>query len=1184
MVSRRTAQDDDEATWGRQWLAPLRRLGAGPAFIRFALIVAIAAVVSADEGPAAPPNDTALDSVPDEPVDETKSKAKPKRYDDLGQAATDAAKRRTGVFILFTADWCPWCKKELKVFDNAPVAAVLEDWTVAVIDVDEHPKIAKRSGVESLPTLQVQTMDGRIIASQNGFMDADELVAWLDEHREALVLSGEEFVGDDPPTDDLRERLFQQFQSRNPVAREAAIQRLLKHRQHAARDVVRRLEIGPLQTRLAAWDLLHEWNAPVDKLDPWRPETLTPEALAEIKAWAVAVDPSLKDDDPLSPEQAIEIDEDISALLRSDDPAQVRTIREKLARHGRKLLPIVYARLAKAQKERDRQRLTVLRYRLAAPTAFVLRWPNGLERLVEGNVDERHAAVMELTQHASPAEEGLLLELFSDPDPFVRELCLRALREVGGSSANMALLRLLDDPSPDVRAAVLGQFAEAPSPQVVPQLSAYIEKETDADLVVHAVRALRAVGNESALESLLTLFEHAGWHVRAEAVEAVGEILQKRRRSSQGDLPRQAQIYAAIMSRLTDDDSFVVSRAVAALRPANFGASVEPMAQAALRKPELAGEIVQAIAALNGQSRLASEFLRDFATHADARLRAAALSGLLTINDRELHSAVQNGLADPERPVRVAAAQSLFELLNRELPIGSSASDDVEENTSMDGRIGLEFEGEFVEEVVTEETPTTVLGALFKTFLGGGIATRRTIRRSVVLPASPGGADSDLVTDDSLPADADDVVQSLRRRDGPAGNDAELTAYYRRTDRPDWQTAAVGPLLAMLSSDDVDERRAAALCLVPLGQPDAAWPILLEDARRNPAALNVVARALPWLVWDRRRALFEELLSQPAARQQIGDFGAQFASVKDRRSQDYLWTLLADESFPLSDVANWHSLMHLAYGLAEHQYQNNGKPSRKLLDEWSAFGSAGAPIQRLMAASLVYQHDRERAAEMARRLALMTDAPAAVRADAWQIALLGDNLDAAREQAVNLLRDPEQPHEVRRLALGYLAIGSRALSYLRWTRVWIDAQAYYGFNFAGNDARVAGDWGDPPSDVTPHDLRPFLEATNDPEASSQAAFLAVWIHGDRLAWQTLLELWRQRRKDDAMLHRLTYRAITALDDESLVPLLVQIYDELKEDHGEVKEFYWTIRHLSGPDVLRLRKRIRDEVGMDQLKN
>ena len=168
--------------------------------------------------------------------------------------------------------------------------------------------------------------------------------------------------------------------------------------------------------------------------------------------------------------------------------------------------------------------------------------------------------------------------------------------------------------------------------------------------------------------------------------------------------------------------------------------------------------------------------------------------------------------------------------------------------------------------------------------------------------------------------------------------------------------------------------------------------------------------------------------------------------------------------------------------------------------------------------------------------------------------------------------------------MAYLTVGSRALSYLRYGRVWVDTQAYYNLEFGDGGNRTPGDWGEPPDGITPQDLRPFLAAQNDPEAASQAAFLAVWLFGDRLAWQQLLGAWKQRRKNDVTIDRLVYRAVAELDDETLTPILAAIYEELKDNHSEIKEFYWTIRSLSGPEILKLRKRIRDDVGMDQLRN
>src|SRR5206468_439406 len=110
-----------------------------------------------------------------------------------------------------------------------------------------------------------------------------------------------------------------------------------------------------------------------------------------------------------------------------------------------------------------------------------------------------HRAVDELAGLASTGEDGLWLELFSDPDPLVRESALRGLAATGAADASGALIGLLDDPEPNVRAAVLKQLAEHPSAGVVPRLAEYVAREGDPDLVVHAVRVLREVGDKKAL-------------------------------------------------------------------------------------------------------------------------------------------------------------------------------------------------------------------------------------------------------------------------------------------------------------------------------------------------------------------------------------------------------------------------------------------------------------------------------------------------------------------------------------------------------------------------------------------------------------------------------------------------------------------------------------------------------------
>src|SRR5207237_291567 len=149
---------------------------------------------------------------------------------------------------------------------------------------------------------------------------------------------------------------------------------------------------------------------------------------------------------------------------------------------GEALLPVVYDKLKQTQEPRERSMLTLLRYRLVASSTLLLEWPGGLPRLAAAEIPTRQAAAQELTRHARAADARLLIELFSDADPLVREMSLTALREVGGPQASQAITRLLKDPEANVRAAVLKVLAEKPSPEVVGILAEYSLQEKDTDL------------------------------------------------------------------------------------------------------------------------------------------------------------------------------------------------------------------------------------------------------------------------------------------------------------------------------------------------------------------------------------------------------------------------------------------------------------------------------------------------------------------------------------------------------------------------------------------------------------------------------------------------------------------------------------------------------------------------------
>ena len=42
-------------------------------------------------------------------------------------------------------------------------------------------------------------------------------------------------------------------------------------------------------------------------------------------------------------------------------------------------------------------------------------------------------------------------------------------------------------------------------------------------------------------------------------------------------------------------------------------------------------------------------------------------------------------------------------------------------------------------------------------------------------------------------------------------------------------------------------------------------------------------------------------------------------------------------------------------------------------------------------------------------------------------------------------------------------------------------------------------------------------------------------------------------------------------------------DLAHRDSLDLKDFYWTIRGMKGPEILEFRKRIRDEIGLQNLR-
>jgi HEAT repeat protein len=887
-------------------------------------------------------------------------------------------------------------------------------------------------------------------------------------------MTGADFEGDGSPDAVAVARMVAQFNEREPAKREAAVRRLIPHPEVAAGPVAEAFCQGPLQRRLAALDLLQEWSAPIYGLDPWRPETLTVVRLQALRAWSATIKHHVIAERSLSKPELAAIGRDIDRLLDAPQ-SEVPAARERLARYAKALRPEVQNRLLQATTDQARERLTSLRYSLVARPGLEIDWPGGLERLASTNAGTRRQATYELTESAGEADGPLLLEMFSNPDPFVRELSLRALRGLSGPQITAALGSLLYDSDPNVRAAVLKQLAEKPSYAMVGRVADYVVSEKDPDLIVHAVRFLESIHGPASVECLKKLLSHENWRIRAQAVEALSKNFEAGTSEEQ-----KADICVAQIRMLDDPDEFVVSRALQGLERADLGAAVEPIVLATKKHPDLAPDMVRALAQSPTMRAMARRHLSTFCKDANPRVRAAAITGLCLVETAPIDENLRAALEDRDALVRRAAALALMQRI---------------------------------------QSWTT-----------------------------------------------------QRMAQGKGGGTLAIERFTSGKDRPKWFGEMVDPLLPMLSAKDPEEAVAAARPLVALGRQDKALPVLMSMVKRAPALHDKIAEALHWLPWDNRLALFR-LLCDAAAPDQVVVAVNNFV-LPEERTSSALWELAAHTKLN-PEIAN--SILH---GL-EAIYDSDGATIRPYADSnpssevrkavlaaARAHIGSGSEMERMIALGLLAHAVPDDAARSAQEIAKNAHESPAIRSDAFRVLLLCLAEFEARRQAIASLTDLESG--IRKNALLFLAFGGQKLSSTDVAFSVSRAATAPGGRFGKAAAK----------DLNPDILRPLLR-DKDPQAAACAGYLLALLQADD-GLDTLLDYWRNRAGKDDDWTQLVYRAVAALGDDHRVPILEQIYRRWDVNNPLLGDFYWTIRGLDGPNALRLRRQMRQEIGMAKL--
>jgi HEAT repeat protein len=1019
----------------------------------------------------------------------------------LSDGYAQARHRGQPVFVRFGAASCPWCRKLEAELRDPALAKELERWTLVSLDVVDADRDARAMAVGPVPALRILTANGRVVASREGFAPANELAEWLKKHHDAAAaVPAEELTATAPPDAAAVGKLVAELNQRDPALREAAVRRLLPHPKLTAKPVAAAFGKGSLQTRLSALELLKEWNAPVADLDPWRPESLAAAKLDALYKWAesppeAGAAPATRD---LTAVERKDVRAELARMLTVPD-TEAAAIRERLARFGPALLGEVYNAAKDAATDTARERLTALRYRLVAGDTLALRWPGGLDRLASTRAPVRHDAVLELARRATAADEPLLLELFGSPDPFVRELSLRILHTVAGKSATGSLAKLLKDPDPNVRAAVLKQLSETPAPKTVPQIAEYVKTETDPDLIGHAVKVFRSAGGAEAVGHLKGLLRHASWRVRAEAVEAAAEIVNNYNSNLPANL--KTEVTAAIRGCLADPDGFVVGRAIGALKKGNDAANVEPLVKAAAAHPELTPEVVTALSYGSSIGQAALPHLREYCKHKDPAVRAKAIAAVRETVPNESAPELRAGLGDPVGQVRQAAAAQVYAAMESKR---SSQASNAERNSRNNPK-----------------------------------------------------ADK---------FDPDKIAADLR-----GGK-----------DRPEGFADLLPLLVQLAKADDPSERLEAALALVVLDRVKDAVPVLLACASADAHLVGGASRALPWLPWEQRLDVFGKLRTSKTDEDGTESLVRWFSEAIEPRAAGPLWDMAAKD--PVSgEVAGQIASAIVKLALGERygpQAPDRPGKAKKLAEEATVKAKAGAEMQRLVALAVLADTDQAEAGRVAADVFKDDTAPRGLRRDAFQVMLLGRGKEDATAAAVAAMTHPDPA--VRRVAAVYLSLGPNNLRQLRERHIYLSMSVEGRMTPGGNT---------PKDQLIPKapkglDKKVLVERLADPDPVTAAASgYLLALFNDPAGLPALVRYWRDAVKDDADWIRLVATAVAGLDDDTKVPLLEEAYRVLapagsteRRDDSAIRDLYWTMRHMTGPNARRLRNMIHAEVG------
>jgi cytochrome c biogenesis protein CcdA/HEAT repeat protein len=573
-------------------------------------------------------------------------------FPSVEQVLSDASSHGRLALLLFTSQNCGWCARLKQELRAPSLQSTLRAFSLAEIDAAADARAAARYQVTATPTLIAVTADGRPVMRQHGFLAAPDLNARLTRARTGLTDAQSrpnrrllaELSAGRLPTNRIEEALAALGDTDVQQGIRTCLLRTVPPRERLVADLTN----AHLAVRLGALDLLEELAGDTLGLDPWEPATepANAEALARWRDWAAGVTNETRYA-ALPPDR-------VEAFLRDvigPDPGRAARAVQALARAGSAVRPQIEAYEAShgPLMEGARRRLREVRYAVQIPPRTGVSPAALAHRLVYGALDARQAALAELGP-LLPATRPVVEEHLSDPEPIVREVAAETLARQGGKPALETVGAFLQrETDADVLYGVLRALGRVKGARSRRILSGFLGHANE-DLVIVALGSLAEQEDQGIAAQLGLCLRDTRWRVRVAALDAARKV-------------RATGLADAVTAGLQDEDSFVRQTAIAALpavgakralpaletvfrdqpglRPAVMAAfvameaAIPPAMRDTLRQGE-AEEALSVLAAVAGDCEaIHLPFLRAMMEHRDERVvaEAAAISARVGLED-----------------------------------------------------------------------------------------------------------------------------------------------------------------------------------------------------------------------------------------------------------------------------------------------------------------------------------------------------------------------------------------------------------------------------------------------------------------------------------------------------------------------------------------------------------------------